>query len=858
MRAKGVLAWETPDVRSFDDWLTDLYQGAVQAGVGARQPMSPMQEQALWQRVVSQDPDLTLENAAGAARDAAKAWRLVCAYRLPDLATVAHPVAEVRAFASWLDAYRALCEQHGLVDQARLPDLVAALISADSVPLPSALLLVGFDELTPQHNALLSRLEAEGVRVSRSAPRADSGRAHRTVLPDTESEYVAAARYAARQSKRDPDADIAILIDDLGGERQRVTRIFDRELDPQTAFSVVDPTTRQFNVSVGETLRAPAIIRCALALIRCQRGRVHIDDLGDWFRSAFVRGGQSEAPTRARFDAWLRARRIVSMHVTELPALYRRFAASASGEGEESPTLRLLDAIASCSARDRSRQTLSTWCAGWEALLEACGWPGDQPLDSARFQTVERWRQLLAELGELDDLVGAQSISAAVSRLGALCSEIRFQPRTPDRRIQIMRPDQVIGLAYDHVWWCGVHASGYPRAVQPNPFLPREWSRQYALPGAHPECEFARAVRLRDALCGQTSHLIVSTPREVDQSEVAVAPLVMSIPEVPISDLAGDDTAPMVVNGRLERVDDGLGPPVAEPAVRGGASVLAAQAGCPFCAFVAYRLHATTPETPRPGFDAAERGVLAHRVLQQVWSEWGSQHTLVAKLSEDVATETDAFLARCADRALDEVEERRCQRLPPRLRALERARLIARTRAWLGVESTRPPFTVVATEQRTQVAAGRLFLTLSIDRVDRIEDGHVAVIDYKTGEAKCGDWFGERPAQPQLPLYALAQSKPVGMVAFGLVRVHDPKFNGVEQTASGMKGLSILSKTASARGLGLSWSDLVPYWRDRVDAIANEFALGHAEVAVDGEHLTRLRPLCRAHAAALDDEDGDQ
>ena len=58
-------------------------------------------------------------------------------------------------------------------------------------------------------------------------------------------------------------------------------------------------------------------------------------------------------------------------------------------------------------------------------------------------------------------------------------------------------------------------------------------------------------------------------------------------------------------------------------------------------------------------------------------------------------------------------------------------------------------------ERGKQVARhADLEFAVSIDRVDRLADGARVLIDYKTGNA-AADWRGERPDNPQLPIYAL-------------------------------------------------------------------------------------------------------
>ncbi len=73
-------------------------------------------------------------------------------------------------------------------------------------------------------------------------------------------------------------------------------------------------------------------------------------------------------------------------------------------------------------------------------------------------------------------------------------------------------------------------------------------------------------------------------------------------------------------------------------------------------------------------------------------------------------------------------------------------------------------------------------MTIVPDRSTRLADGSRMVIDYKTGIPKLSQWFGDRPDEPQLPLYALAESD-VAAVAFAQIRKGDARFPGIAAEA---------------------------------------------------------------------------
>ena len=88
---------------------------------------------------------------------------------------------------------------------------------------------------------------------------------------------------------------------------------------------------------------------------------------------------------------------------------------------------------------------------------------------------------------------------------------------------------------------------------------------------------------------------------------------------------------------------------------------------------------------------------------------------------------------------------------------------------WLQLERRREPFEVERLEEGALIArhAGLEF-SVRIDRTDRLADGARVLIDYKSGMA-APDWRGERPDNPQLPIYALLRRDALVAVAYGRI-----------------------------------------------------------------------------------------
>jgi ATP-dependent helicase/nuclease subunit B len=301
--------------------------------------------------------------------------------------------------------------------------------------------------------------------------------------------------------------------------------------------------------------------------------------------------------------------------------------------------------------------------------------------------------------------------------------------------------------------------------------------------------------------------------------------------------------------------------------VRGGAGVLTDQSLCPFKAFATARLGAKTWEPAEAGLTPSQRGQLLHDVLHAVWAGEPQGIRTHAELKDhsDLQGFVAAHVRRtCADRLPAGLRER----MPARYLALEEERLARLVTEWLHYELTRVPFEVLNTERSRTLSIAGLEFDLRLDRLDRLSDGTVLVVDYKSGEVSHKSWDPPRPDDVQLPLYAgfaLDQDHNLGGLTFARVqpgklafagRIGDPQatiFAGLNGTNSLMKSIFQAEQLIA--------------WRDEIEKLAHEFLAGHAEVDPKDysktcercglQTLCRIGEASRTAASPEESEDGD-
>jgi hypothetical protein len=326
-RGSGV--WTPPTILAWHDWLSRLHEELRWTSSGsARALLNPAHEHCVWEQLVVEDAAGDLLGSAATARQARAAWGMLHGWRLPEPAAAPLASEEVRAFSRWMRGYQERCEDQSWLDGARLPDALRVAIDASIIAPPAGMLVLGFEQLTPQQRALLRAIAARGARIAVSSGPRGRANARRVELASVEDELTTAVRWAGRLLASGEAGRIAILVPDLATRRATAQRLFDDILAPGAVLPGRGETRRPFNVASGPPLADHAIVRAARAVLALLSGRITLADLSRILRSPFVAGGVSRAPQRAMFDVWLREQGIVELDVGQLSRYVASFAGS--------------------------------------------------------------------------------------------------------------------------------------------------------------------------------------------------------------------------------------------------------------------------------------------------------------------------------------------------------------------------------------------------------------------------------------------------------------------------------------------------------------------------------------------------
>lgn len=847
-RATGAQAWERPEVMSYDAFLERLYDRAADAALSAAGETPPKRisaaaAEARWEAAVRASVHgAQLLQPAAAAREAARAWELATAYRLP-AERIAEGDEDAQAFAGWAEHFRNVSRRDGWLEDARLVDWIATRARSGALPAPARILFAGFDEFTPQQRELLDSLRAGGSDVrALEMEVTETPSVVRRVEDDAEAEMRAAAAWARAILERDPAASVGIVARDLAECRAPLARALDDALCPGAAASRV--AARAYDLSLGLPLDSFPGAHAALAALELLRKRVPFRTLSLLLRSPFFAGAGSEQHARARLELQLRGRVSEEVGLKALMA----FTGTLGGMPRLSA---ILQTLAERAAALPARQTPSAWGLEFAATLSGLGWPGERVLDSAEYQAVSTLRDLIGSLVHLDGALGPVSLGEAQARLKRLAAEHIFQPAGQAAPVQVLGLLETAGLAFDYLWVMGLSDDVWPASPRPAAFIPSRLQRGYGLPHAGAAWELAFAQRLTQRLLASASRAVASSPANRADEALRPSPLIAALPlaeDLPKAETQAYRRQLQAEYARAAEHYMDIRGPALRPGeqTRGGTRLLAAQAACPFQAFGTHRLGAMPLKEPALGPDALERGRLMHEVLHAVWAELKDRSALAAK-TVDARRE---LAERCASRAVAS----RARELPevytPRVLELERERLAARVSAWLELEAQRPPFRVVESEAEHRLKIGPLSLRTRVDRIDELANGGRVILDYKTGRVDVQAWLDARPDDPQLPLYAVGNPERLAAVSYACLKPGEMRFAGLAEREGVAAGVPAY---AGRKNLPLEtpdWAALLAGWQRNLTALAEEYAVGDARVAPKRDDTCKychLSTLCRIH-----------
>lgn len=853
-----VAVMRRPAVYAIDIWVKQTWQQLAQQGCepcASRAILSAGEELLLWLRVVEESLDqFPLLNPQQTATALSQAYQLQRQWQLdqPDLSALQRydGIEDVRVYLEWQRRFSALCQQHHCYPLVDAVEQLLALAGTEQLPgSEQGYLLINFFQPPPLYAALLGSLPH--ASQAHTADHAQLSIAHlqaeRREYSELREEIHACAVWAADRVREQPGVRVGVVC----LERQKCEPLFTRFLRdtllPQAVMELHTDAV-DFEGATSHPLSDSAMIADALQALQLYRDQQHSEDLCRLLRSPFIAATDDELEPRLQTELLMRRRFSSSCSVASLAVFLEQ-----DGKPQHCPQLRRrLLQFQSLLRGAPARTSAANWATLFAALLDCLGWPG-KTLTGHEQRALRLWQRTLDNFAQCSDLLQTMDFNTALSRLRLLCQQTscEAQVRGP-QQISLLTPTEAAGLQFDHLWLLNFTDQNFPAPVSPTAFLPYELQKLHDLPGSHSDSQYQQCRQEFNVLCNAVAKTLIASHAVSDgEQDFRASSFTLNLPPVTVSEPA---TSPLnrylnefAPRPALEQfAASSLLPLDATESIRGGAAVISDQSACPFRAFARHRLHVDPLESFSSGLDQRARGTAVHIALQHLYGQIPDRATL---FNTDAATQL-TWIAAAVDDALDYLYRLNRELMTPRFRQLEQQRLQDLLQSFLALEAQRDDFQVVARESELRWQADSLALQLKVDRIDRLNDQSLAIIDYKTGRQLPGQgtWLQERPENMQLPLYAVAArsalNEPVGAICLARVNAEQHGYTGLAATANFHRQVKPLTQDGQQ-----DWQSLGQQFATAVAAMASEFEQGIQRVDPVNNDRTcefcRLQPLCR-------------
>jgi len=853
--------WLTPDINAIDIWLKNQWQSLASKGQSpffGLKLLDSLEESLLWVDIVEQDQqDTALLNIEETAASAQQAYQL---YRLwlddgsdPQNTPSASGIAELKLFAKWCRLFSKHCQDQQLISLADATHLLIQEFSRGSIEFPDNIVALNFYQPPPLYLKLLQILMSDwDTHYIQTADQGSNPAVVCHTFPDSESEIRACIQWAEQLLTNQPNAHIAIIVADEHKSQFLTERLLRDTFNP-VAFANLDADRALVNgISFNSAILEHKLISDAMLLLNLANPVQNSADFCHLLQSPNLLGYSEELEARIKLEHYIRENLGTRCNTSQLLQIMSR-----EKNPYYCPILKqvLLELINQTRAQ-RAGLMPGEWVQLFSEQLKMLGWPALHPSHTKAHQALlTSWQKVIDCFSNHQPAAGRIIRSTALSRLRGLCQKTVVPlPFDPNKAISLYRLTDATGLEFSHTWFLGFSDQFQPEPPSPSPFLAHKLQRQAGIPGSHSEVQLQLAEAAFKIISHSTNGELHASYHLADGDENFRPSSLIEGFQDTVEPAGAHQPLNSLANSNFESLKLGLFND--EQAVElhnnerpgGGQLILSDQSRCPFRAFANHRLQSRELEHFTNGLSARNRGTAIHIALENLFS----RITDSRQLNQLSAMQVHDLVSQCSEIATDYLSQRRPDLMTPRFEAIERQRIHRLLDDYLVLEKQRKDYQVLDTEKSLSWQRNSLQINLKIDRIDRLENQSLAIIDYKTGKyvPAVSRLTDERPDNLQLPLYFCAVSESLAETADSLVIAQistgNVQFHGLAKEENFHLDVKSVS---SRREFDSDWSALTTDWQTKIDDLANEFVHGVARVDPANGKKTcdtcKLQPLCR-------------
>lgn len=740
--------------------------------------LSASQERYLWQKIINNHASLSIVPHIQEAWNRCRTWQVdinAPEFQATSQCQISQKL-QIR-FAEYL-------AKHNLISQANLVNYLLK-------PLPlqqQKIIFACFDDYTPSQLLLqehLTNLGNEILHFDLQTTRADY---QQYIAKDAADEKQAILTWLKEKLENNSD-NLAVVMPNIAEQGQDLVRLIKKQL----------PDVK-LNISLGESLDKFLIINHALRWISLNDKLIPQSEARLLLNSPFINGSQSEFTKRielAQNSKLLSKRSILIEDFIQ----------------ESHKSAPILSNILKNISKYPDSASPNTWSKIFAKRLQEFGFPGDYPINSTAYQCLQRLQDVFAEFKSLALLDKYMSKEQALATCSELIQQSIFQPQNTKAQVNILGLLEASGCTFSSIWVNNLTDRCLPGKTNFSAFIPIELQKKLCMPHATNSRELQFAKQQLQRLKSSCDDIIFSYPSFIDDIPMLGSPLLHNMPRASLNILENqaNNTSKLVTYSESYKL------PVNDPStIKGGTSLLANQAKCPFKAFAKHRLYALTREDIFDWPNNLERGQMLHKILENFWEKTNSQSQLKILNSAEISV----IVKEIIHDIVSSDQQNQLVDLDTVIANGEIERLTKLVTNALTWELSRPDFKINAIEKNYKIKLGELDFNIRIDRIDTLlgTDGEQVVIDYKSNMPSSKPWKDERPLEPQLLIYALLEPS-IRCIMYLELKNSQVTANGISASDLHIDGIKPIKANED-------WESMKMLWQEQLNTLAYEFCAG--------------------------------
>jgi ATP-dependent helicase/nuclease subunit B len=792
---QGNSVWRSAVIKSLPNAISEWSEEETLGGLrGESFLLTQSQELYLWKKAILLVSGDDVDAVSQLALLAREAWLLIHSWNLNVYSEHTCFSADSILFLRWCKGYEQLCDDLSATDYARV------LAGVDISRLKArSFLASGFLSPSPLVTRFLGLPALETSTLIAFNP--EIYKPH--VFESKEVELCEALTWADEVVSQTAGARVVIVLSGGANKNQMTRRCCESVLGP----TLPDAQPRYY-LAEGDLIALYPTMRIVLLALELNLV-TRWDILSEFIRHPLLKGAGDEYQARVLLDEKLRNDNRFEI---DLRMVIEKLRLSA----ECPELLKILEYVVPTITETTYKRSIAEWLVIVERYLGAIGIGPAHASSALEKRLWDSWASCCNELVQLDTLAKPLRRLELYESLKHKIEGKHLSSKPPKNGIFLVSAKEACLIEPTHVWVLEADSESFTSRNKFCALLPLDLQKKAKMPFTDPLMTVKDIYKLQGAIGSFAIQHHVSFTNLDDDSRLSPSAFFPTLDKAVIED-------PQFFRHTLwqshsitfESYADIYGPAlITNQPVKAGVTFFADQSACAFRAFAKHRLRSTSLPEIQFGSSPAEKGMIVHELLATLWMTLKRFSVLrVMDAHERIETIEKIVIEKFVRPSYVTPVERE-------IFLIEKKRLIELLQKWLDFELDRSDieFEVLCVEQQESYEIFGIQMNVRIDRVDRLQDGRIIVIDYKTGKCSVSGWKAPRMESPQLPIYALFLSiGPADDIAFAYVDRDQPSW--------------------------LSGSDKLPdwdlsclSWRDEIESLALEIRNGFAIVNPKSTH----------------------